>query len=55
MSHGDRGGGFAYVCPTCEMTPGEHSYRLRILADSEAVYAEEARAYRVQRNRSAVA
>jgi hypothetical protein len=37
------------ICPTCEMTPGEHAYRLRILADSDAVYAEEHRAFQAQR------
>jgi ribosomal protein L37AE/L43A len=37
-------------CPTCEMTPGEHAYRLRILADSDAVLREEVRAYRAKRD-----
>jgi hypothetical protein len=37
------------VCPSCDMTPGEHAYRLRILADSDAVYAEEIRAFQAQR------
>lgn len=37
------------ICPTCGMTPGEHAYRLRILADSTAVYAQEADEYRTRR------
>lgn len=39
------------VCPTCEMTPGEHAYRARILADSVAVYAQEVREFNAQRRR----
>lgn len=35
-------------CPTCEMTPGEHAYRARILADSDAVLREEYAAYRAE-------
>ncbi len=31
------------------MTVAEHAYRERILADSTAVYAEEAAAFRAQR------
>lgn len=37
------------ICPTCDMTAGEHAYRLRIMADSIAVYAAEADAYRRSR------
>lgn len=44
---GDSAGG---ICPSCDMTPGEHAYRLRILADSDAVWAEENRAFQAQRH-----
>ncbi len=37
------------VCPTCGMDPAEYAYRGRILADSDAVYAEEHRAFQAQR------
>lgn len=40
------------ICPTCGMTPGEHAYRLRILADSAAVYAQEVREFNAKRDRS---
>lgn len=40
-------------CTICWMTPGEHAYRLRILADSIAVYAEEAAEFRRQRSLAA--
>lgn len=37
------------VCPTCDMTAGEHAYRARILADSAAVYAQEVRDFNARR------
>lgn len=37
------------ICPLCYMTPGEHAYRARILADSAAVYTEELRAFKAKR------
>jgi hypothetical protein len=43
--------GSSGICPSCDMTPGEHAYRLRILADSDAVYAEENRAFQAQRQK----
>ena len=39
------------ICPSCGMTAGEHAYRARILADSAAVYAAEARAFAKDRAR----
>ncbi len=45
------GGGFAYVCPTCDLTPAEHAYTDRILADSAAVYAAEHRAWAAKRSK----
>ncbi len=37
------------ICPRCEMTVAEHAYRERILADSAAVYAQEAATFRAKR------
>lgn len=37
------------ICPTCEMTAGEHAYRDRIMADSAAVYAQEVREFNARR------
>jgi hypothetical protein len=34
------------------MTPGEHAYRTRILADSDAVWREEVRQFQANRKRS---
>ncbi len=39
------------ICPKCQLTPSEHAYIDRILADSGAVYAEEHRAFQAQRRR----
>ncbi len=36
----------AGICGRCHMTPGEHAYTARILADSDAVLREEYAAYR---------
>lgn len=38
--------GRAGICDQCDMTPGEHRYRARILADSEAVLREEREQWR---------
>lgn len=37
------------ICPTCDMEPGQHAYRLRIMADSAAVYAQEVREFNARR------
>lgn len=37
------------ICPSCDMTAGEHAYRLRIMADSAAVYAQEVREFNAKR------
>ncbi len=51
-----RAAGWRVWCASCrrgdpinDMTPGEHAYRERILTDSAAVYAQEARAFRAKR------
>lgn len=49
------GDSFAYICPRCDMTAGEHAYRERILADSAAVLADEHRAFQAQRRTERVA
>ncbi len=47
--HGTNDKTGAPICPTCQMTLGEHAYRARILADSAAVYAQEAREFAARR------
>jgi hypothetical protein len=42
-------GGSAAVCPTCDLTPDEHAYIDRILADSDAVYRLEHREFQAKR------
>ncbi len=37
------------ICSFCGMTPEEHAYRARILADSAAVYAAEHREFQARR------
>lgn len=37
------------VCPTCDMTPGEHAYRAEILKDSAAVFVREWREFQQKR------
>ncbi len=39
------------ICPTCDMTAGEHAYRARILADSDAVFRQEWREWEAKRRR----
>lgn len=37
------------ICPTCGLTPGEVAYSERIIADSDAVWREENRAFQLKR------
>lgn len=39
------------ACPTCNLTPGEHAYIARIVADSAAVYAQEVREFNARRTK----